>query len=118
MGWARLVVTKDLTEGRSGMGCLLGGNADSKTSKDLNIGRGRARSRPKEELYPPRSAVTLLVIPFNDSLAASDSFGSRGRSMDSGADFDLSRNTNARRSLSNARCDQSRGEERNTERQW
>jgi hypothetical protein len=111
-------VAKDLTEGRSGMDCFLGGKADSKTSKDLNIGKGRARSRPKEELYPPRSAVTLLVMPFKDSLAASDSFGSRVRSMDSGADFDRSRNANARRSLSNTRRDHSRGEEMNTERQW
>jgi hypothetical protein len=101
-------VAKDPTEGKP---------PDATTSKFLRFGRGLTRSSFRNGMWAPRSVANLLAIPINDSLAVSDGSLFALRSTKTGADFDLSRNTAVRRSFSNVRWDQRRGEEMRVERQ-
>lgn len=110
-------MVKILTEGRDRIGWLHWVDLDVRMSKFLKIGRGWARSSFKSGTCIPRTAVNLLVIPFNKFLTTADGAMFPTRSIETGTDFDLSKNTNAHRSFLHARYDQRRGEARRADRQ-
>ena len=110
-------MAKDLREGRDLIGRCHCRSGDWTMLKALSIGGDSARISSKNGLCTPPSAVNLPTIVLNDSLVNFGGFLFRMRSIETGADPDLSRNINVRRSFSNLRCDQRRGEERKVERQ-
>ena len=117
----RLVVNKVLTEGRDRLDCICKNvrptHPNGKMFKWCKIGRGWTRSSSKLWVYAPCSVANLLAIPLSDSLAIFDGVRPLLNLIESGTDFDLSRNTNACCSLLNMRCDQRQGKERKVDRQ-
>ena len=117
----RLVVNKVLMEGRDCLDCICTNvrptHPNGKMFKWRKIGRGWTRSSSKLWVYAPRSVANLLAIPLSDSLAIFDGVRPLLNLIESGTDFDLSRNANVRCSLLNTRCDQRQGEERKVDHQ-
>lgn len=111
------MIAKDLREGRDRVGGFHSWSGDWTAFRVLSTGGDCARISSKNELSAPHSVVNLSMILFNGSLAIFGGLLFRMRSTESGADPDLSRNTNVRRSFSSVRRDQRRGEERKVERQ-
>ena len=111
------MIAKDLREGRDRVGESHSWPGDCRAFKGLSIGGDSARTLSKNGLCDPCSAVNLAAIIFNVSLPIFGGFLFPRRSMETGSDPDLSKNTNVRRSFSKIRRDQRRGEKRKVERQ-